>query len=128
MKTKTSLLRSRFLISAASVASLLLAGSVCAKEVTVSVAVSTQGLNLRQPADAGKFYARLKAAAWTVCMNAERVNLEPVYFKRECIEKALGDAVRSVNVPTLTAIYLSTHTPAEAAALGIDAPTRIAAK
>jgi hypothetical protein len=43
-----------------------------------------------------------------------------------CCEKAVGDAVRSANLPQLTLAYLRTHTPQEAAAHGI--PVVLAAK
>ncbi len=45
-----------------------------------------------------------------------------------CYEKALGNAVRSANMPLLTQVYLETHTLREAAARGIDVPVQMAAK
>ena len=57
-----------------------------------------------------------------------RVDLKPVTDRKRCYEKALGSAVRSANSPLLTQVYLQTHTPQEATALGIDVPVQVAAK
>ena len=90
------------------VACTLFAGSVAAQdhEVTVAIQVSTQGLDLSQPAGAHEFYTRLQHAAWVVCTHGNRVDLEPSANPRRCYEKALGDAIRSANVPLLTQVYL----------------------
>ena len=45
-----------------------------------------------------------------------------------CYEKALGNAIRSTNVPLLTQVYLETHTLRDAAARGIDVPVQVASK
>jgi UrcA family protein len=50
-------------LGAAVVACTLFAGSVAAKDVTVAIQVSTQGLDLNQPADARELYRRLQKAA-----------------------------------------------------------------
>jgi hypothetical protein len=41
--------------------------------------------------------------------------------------RALGDAIRSANVPQLTQVYPETHSPREAAAHGTVAPVQVAA-
>lgn len=66
MYTKLTLTSARYLLGAGIIASTCLVGNVTAKDhhVTVSVQVSRQGLDLSQPADAQKFYTRLKNAAW----------------------------------------------------------------
>jgi UrcA family protein len=95
---------------------------------TIRLPVSTAGLDLSQPAGAGELYGRLKEAARTVCGSGDRVGLEPVTDFTSCYEKALGNAIRSVNRPQLTLAYLRTHTLQDAATQGIDVPTLIAAK
>ena len=59
----------RALLGAATVACALFGGHVAAagREVTVAIHVSTQGLDLSQPAGAQKFYVRLKQAARVAC-------------------------------------------------------------
>ena len=124
MYTKRAVLRPRSVLGAAAVACTLFAGNVTAKDRTITVAihVSTQGLDLRQPAGARQFYTRLQRAARVVCTHGDRVGLEPSPDPEGCYEKALGDAIRSANVPLLTQAYLATHTLREAAARGIDVP------
>jgi UrcA family protein len=114
----------------AALACALFAGNVGAKdqEFTVAYRVSTQGLDLSQPAGALEFYSRLKHAAQVVCTHGMRVDLKPVTNENACYEKALGDAIRSVNLPLLTQVYLATHTIQQAAARGIEVPVQVAAK
>jgi UrcA family protein len=114
----------------AALACALFAGNVAAKdqEFTVAYRVSAQGLDLTQPAGAHEFYSRLKHAAQVVCTHGMRVDLKPVTNENACYERALGDAIRSVNLPLLTQVYLATHTLQEAAARGIDVPVQVAAK
>jgi len=115
---------------AAALAGTLFAGNLGAKDriVTVTVHVSAQGLDLSQLAEARKFYARLKNAAWVVCARPERVGLAPVDDPMRCAEQSLGAAIRSTNLPTLTHIYLETHTLQQAAAFGINIPLQAAAR
>jgi UrcA family protein len=117
-------------LGAALVACTLFAGSVAAKdqEFTVAYRVSTQGLDLKQPAGAQELYSRLKHAAEVVCTHGMRVDLKPVSDPKGCYEKALGSAVRSVNLKLVTQVYLQTHTLQEAEAFGIEAPVQVAAK
>ena len=96
------------------------------REVTVEVSVSTAGLDLTQPAVARKLYTRLENAAYLACSSGKRVGLQPVDNVSGCCEKAVGEAVRSANLPQLTLAYLRTHTLQEAAAHGI--PIVVAAK
>jgi UrcA family protein len=96
------------------------------REVTVEVSVSTAGLDLSQPAVARKLYTQLQNAAYLACGSGKRVGLKPVDDVSGCCEKAVGDAVRSANLPQLTLAYLRTHTLQEAAAHGI--PVVLAAK
>jgi UrcA family protein len=128
MYTKRAFMSAWPVVGAAIVACSLFAGSVEAKDVTVAIQVSTQGLDVSQPAGAQEFYSRLKHAAQIVCTHGMRVGLQPVADQKGCYEKALGSAVRSANSPLLTQVYLQTHTLREATALGIDVPVQIAAK
>lgn len=96
--------------------------------VSVSVPVSSQGLDLSKPDDARTFYFRLKNAAWMVCERDPRVDLKPSEDPRGCYEKSLGDAVRAVDTPLVTWLYLATHTLQEAAARGIRLPAKVAAR
>jgi UrcA family protein len=117
-------------LGAALVACTLFAVNAEAKdhEFTVAYQVSTQGLDLRQPVGAQQLYSRLKHAAQVVCTHGMRVDLTPVTDEKACYEKALGDAIRSINLPLLTQVYLVTHTPQQAAARGIDVHVQVAAK
>ena len=129
MYTKTAVLRARSVLGAAAVACTLFAGNVAAEDrtVTVAVHVSTRGLDLSQPAGAHEFYTRLQRAARVACTDGNRVDLAPAPDPEGCYEKALGDAIRSANVPRLTQVYLETHTLRQATARGIDVPAQMAA-
>ena len=117
-------------LSAAAVMCTLVAGKVSAsdRDVTIAIQVNAHGLDLSQPAGAMELYQRIENAAYIACTRADRVGLEPASDERGCHEKALGDAVRSVNVPLLTQAYLAKHTVREAMAHGIDLRTQLAAK
>jgi UrcA family protein len=131
MYAKAAITSARLLVGVATVVCTLFAGNVAAKDkiVTVSVQVNRQGLDLSQPADAQTFYTRLQNAAWLVCTHGTRVvDLLPVDPLKSCYEKALGGAIRSAKAPTLTLIYLATHTLQEAAAHGIEVPAQLVAK
>jgi len=132
MNTNAPILNAkRFIwIAAAVAACAALLGPVQAKdhEVKVAYQVSTQGLDLSQPAGARQFYTRLQHAARIVCTHGMRVDLQASPDPEGCYEKTLADAIRSANLPLLTQVYLATHTLREAAARGIDVPVQIAAK
>jgi UrcA family protein len=130
MYTKAVVISAWPVLGAALVACALIAGNVEAKdqEFTVAYRVSAQGLDLTQPSGAHEFYSRLKHAAQVVCTHGMRVDLKPVTNESACYEKALGDAIRSVNLLLLTRVYLATHTLQQAAARGIEVPAQVAAK
>jgi UrcA family protein len=128
MYPKTALMTAWPVFGAAMVACTFFAANVVAEDVKVAYQVSSQGLDLRQPAGAQEFYGRLKKAAWIVCTHGNRVDLQPSPDPKGCYEKALGDAIRSANVSLLTQVYLETHTLREAAARGIGMPVQVAAK
>ena len=130
MSIRTAILRSHFPLAAVAIVATLFAGTVVAQghDVTVAIHVSAQGLDLHQPAGAQAFYARLKHAAEVACTHGNRVDLKPSGDPVACYEKALGEAIRSANLPLLTQAYLETHTLRQAAAYGIEAPAQLAAK
>jgi UrcA family protein len=128
MSIKTAV--SHFPLAAVAIVVTLFAASVAAQghDVTVAIQVSTQGLDLHTPAGAQQFYGRLKHAADVACTHGNRVDLKPSGDPVACYEKALGEAIRSSNLPLLTQVYLETHTLRQAAAYGIEAPAQLAAK
>lgn len=130
MYTKTTAMGAWPILGAAITAWTLFAGSVAAKDeaVTVSIQVSTQGLDVSQPRGAQKLYWRLQHAAWVVCTHGNQVGLAPSPDPEGCRDKALAEAIRAANLALLTQVYLASHTIREAAAHGIDVPVQVAAK
>jgi UrcA family protein len=129
MHTKTPFKSVRAVLGAVVAACTLCAGSVAAKDpVTVAYRVTTQGLDVSQPAGAHQLYLRLQHAAEVVCAHGMRVDLVPTADPQGCYEQALGDAIRSAKLPLVTQAYLATHTIQGAAARGIDVPMMIAGK
>jgi UrcA family protein len=130
MYIRTALRNAWPVVGAAAVACTLFAGNVAASDnnVTVAIHLSSQGLDLNQPAAAHEFFTRLKHAAEVVCTHGNRVDLQALPNPAACSEKALGDAIRSVNVPLLTQAYLEVHTLRQAAVYGIAVPAQMAAK
>jgi UrcA family protein len=131
MNMQSSILDAKpFICFAALAACAVLSGPVKAgsHEVTVKISVSAAGLDLSRPADAREVYRRLSFAARTACGDGNRVDLQPPSSFVVCYEKALGNAVRSVNRPQLNIVYLATHTSRDAEAYGIEVPARMAAK
>jgi UrcA family protein len=93
--------------------------------VTTSVTVSSAGLDLSRSAGARELYSRLRKAAFIVCGHGNRVDLQAPTNIADCYEKALGDAVRSVNQPQVTMVYLRTHTVRDAATRSIEIPAQL---
>jgi UrcA family protein len=130
MSTQTTRIRTHSILGSAALACALFAGTAVARDYTVTVAmhVSTAGLDLSQPKDARAFYYRLENAAWVACTRGDRVALVPVDNVNACYQKALGSAVRAARTPLVTQLYLATHTFADAAAQGIELPSRMAGR
>jgi UrcA family protein len=130
MYTKTTAVSAWPVLGAAIAACTLFVGSVAAKDdaVTVSIQVSTQGLDVSQPRGAQKLYWRLQHAAWVACTHGNRVGLAPSPDPEGCRERALAGAIRAANLALLTQVYLASHTLRDAAAHGIDTPLQMAAK
>jgi UrcA family protein len=130
MYAKSAVTSARLFVGVATVLCTLFAGNIAASDhyVTVAIHVSTKGLDLSRPADVQTFYTRLQYGAWVACTHGAKVGLAPVEDLQGCIEQALGDAIHSAKMPTLTRIYLETHTLQAAAAHGIEIPAQVAAK
>jgi UrcA family protein len=130
MHTGKSAMNAVSILGAAAVICTLVAGKVSAmdRDVTVAIQANAQGLDLSKPEGARELYRRIKNAAYIACTRTNRVGLAPASDQFGCYEKALGDGVRSVNVPLLTQAYLATHTVREAMAHGIELPGQMAAK
>ena len=128
MFSKRAFMSASAALGAALVTSTLFAGPVAAEDVTVAYKVSAKGLDLKQPTGAREFYTRVRHAAWIVCTGGNRVGLQPLDDPQGCYEKALADAIRSLNMARITEIYLQTHSPWVAAAHGIEVPLHIATK
>jgi UrcA family protein len=130
MYTRLLPVSARSILAAVAIAGTLFAGSVAANdhEVIVAIPVNAHGLDLSRPAGAQQLYQRLEYAAYVACTRADRVGLAPSPDPRGCGEKALADAVRSVNLPLLTRVYLGKHTLREALVHGIEPPAELAAK
>ena len=128
MDKKTVVVSAHSILGAIAIASALFAGGVTAREydVAVGIPVSTQGLDLSQPAGAQQLYERIQRAAYVACTYGNRVDLKPA--DAGCYEQALGGAVRSAHQPLLTKVYLQTHTLRQAAAHGVDVPAQVASK
>jgi len=130
MYIEADAIRARAALIAVTMAGTLFAGSLSARDLNriESINVSARGLDLTRDADARTFYTQLQNAAWVVCTRGVHVGLVPIDNPKPCVDKALGDAIRSANVPLLTRIYLGSHTIEEAAAHGITLPSQVAAK
>jgi len=131
MNTNPHMTRANALICIVAVAAgTILSGGAESKSrvVNVSYHVSTDGLDLNRPADAGQLYSRLEHAAGIVCSHGNRVDLEPLAHPSDCYENVVGNAVRSINRPQLTMIYLRKHSVQDAMTRGIDVRLLAAAK
>jgi UrcA family protein len=119
-----------FTYVAALAACALLSAPIQSKEriVTLKVSVNTAGLDVGQPAGARELYSRLRHAANVVCGNGMRVGLQTIGDFAGCVETAIGEAVRSANLPQLTMAYLTTHTLQQATTHGIEVPVLMAAE
>lgn len=131
MNIRTSVLNAKAFACAATLAACaLLSAPLQAQErsVTVKASVTTAGLDVGQPAGVRALYGRLQHAAIEVCGRGMRVGLQAVDNFPACIETALGEAVRSANLPQLTLEYLRTHTLQQALNYRIDVPVLTVAR
>jgi UrcA family protein len=72
-------------------------------------AVSHRNLDLDTDRGARAFYSRLRTAALSVCYATESVMPGSYSSENPCVKKAIGDAVRSVNRPNLTQLFVAAY-------------------
>lgn len=68
--------------------------------------VSFSDLDLSRTAGANTLYTRIQRAARNVCEVNTVPNPQALLLERKCMAKAMDDAVRSVDDPNLTAVYM----------------------
>jgi UrcA family protein len=125
-----SLVRStRLAFIAVAAACALLPGLAQSNEqiVTLQTTFRTADLDLSKPADLRELYRRLQDAAGALC-DSRRPDVRSFVPEKGCSERVLAGALRSINRPQLTMIYLETHTVREAVGRGIEAPAVVVKK
>jgi len=70
-----------------------------------TVVVRYQDLDLSQPKDAQRLYARITRAARTACDNNPSSDLGRLAVYESCLRTAITNAVTQVNSPQLTSVY-----------------------
>jgi UrcA family protein len=70
-------------------------------------AVTYKDLNLNSTAGIQVLYKRIQGAANQVCGNVDMRDLQAMSVKKACVERAISDAVATVNSPTLTQVHLA---------------------
>jgi UrcA family protein len=71
------------------------------------VEIAYSDLDLSRVDGAKTLYSRLARAAYNVCRFSSTPNTSAIVLQHKCIDKALGDAVQTVNNANLTAVYLA---------------------
>ena len=107
---------SKIMFAAAAVAALL-AGPALAE--TTQVLVRTNAVDFNNRAQVQDVYARINDAARQACTTPSD-NKYVATPDRECVARAVADAVRATNKPTLTAAYESNTDRANRALAGND--------
>lgn len=92
------------LLVPASVAAAPAHAQVLGSDNTEAVTMSTRGVDLRDPAQARAFYARMETVAHQVCDTAPDASPWVVAENADCRERALDEAVRYLNRDALTAV------------------------
>lgn len=77
------------------------------KDGRLTYVVRFADINLETAAGAQALYSRLRHAATMVCVPLEGVSLRDATQHRECMEKAMADAVASVDRPMLSQYHQS---------------------
>jgi len=113
---------------------MLVAVALCAAPVmsqagseTVAVKVNAAGLDLGSPAGAQKMFARLTVAAEQACGFESEFDAVRTAKFDHCFRDSLSNAVRALNRPLVTQLYVERH-PREAAMYGIASGDYVAAK
>ena len=101
----------------AAVAAALLAGPALAE--TTQVLVRTAHVNFNDPAQVRDVYARINKAARDACTTPSD-NKYVAQPDRDCMARAVADAVRATDKPLLTAAYNSNPDSANRALAGND--------
>jgi UrcA family protein len=101
--------------------------SLCAAQAdeAPSVHVSYADLNLSSAAGAKTLYRRINVAANEVCPNDSR-DLALKQIHDSCLQEAVAAAVRDVNAPQLSTLYVAKNGEEAAMKLGVSAPIRTA--
>jgi UrcA family protein len=68
--------------------------------------VTYKDLDLNSNAGIEMLYKRIEGAANQVCGKADARDLRGMSFKKACVERAISNAVATVNNPTLTRVSL----------------------
>jgi UrcA family protein len=92
------------------VAAVFVAGSAVGAETSAVLfhqEVSYSDLNLRSPAGTLALYRRIQAAAKSVCETRNTRDLAEIPRARACLERAVKEAVFTVNNSALTQHYLA---------------------
>ncbi len=105
------------LMFTAAVAAALLAGPALAE--TTQVLVRTHHVNFNDPAQVREVYARINKAAQDACSTPSD-NKYVAQPDRDCMARAVADAVRATDKPLLTAAYNSNPESANRALAGND--------
>ncbi|MEJ0036665.1 MAG: UrcA family protein [Gammaproteobacteria bacterium] len=69
--------------------------------------ISYGDLDLSHAEQAGALYTRIQRAAHGVCEVNTVPNPQAQLLERKCVARAVDDAVRSIDNPNLTAVYLA---------------------
>jgi UrcA family protein len=84
-----------------------LASAATADDGARQAVVKYSDLDLSQPNDARRLYRRIKQAAREVCENNPQSQLELLRRYKECMAKAVNDAVGQVQSTQVAAIHRS---------------------
>jgi UrcA family protein len=104
--TSQTRLLTRASIAAFALCTSLVSYSASAEQKVKAQAVSYADLDLSKPAGAQTLYKRIKAAARNVCGPVDQYTFQtPSKVFRECVDKAVADAVAQVDRPSLTALH-----------------------
>jgi len=91
-------------LGAVTLSASLLAAARAAEDPLPMRVVSYADLNISTSAGAKVLYQRIKSAAQQVCPGDNFHDIE-VWQARECIQKSIDAAVKSVHSPALTALH-----------------------
>jgi UrcA family protein len=114
----------RILFGAAALVGAMGLGTAQADEAP-SVHVSYADLNLSSVAGAKSLYRRITVAANNVCPTEAR-DLARHQIHESCVQETVAAAVRDVNAPQLSTLYVAKNGEDIAAKFGVSTPVRTA--